>query len=61
VANKKKTRDEIASEMASLIVEHLEAMQLAERKNRVEAFKSVLLQGNCLLQPVSPPKIRRAN
>jgi hypothetical protein len=45
VANKKKTRAEIVSEMASLIIGHLEAMPVEERKKRVKAFKEVISRG----------------
>jgi len=45
VADKKKTSAEIVSEMAGLIVEHLEAMPVEERKKRVKAFKEVLNRG----------------
>jgi hypothetical protein len=42
MADKRKTRAEIVSKMTSLIVGHLEAMPVEERKKRVKAFKEVL-------------------
>jgi hypothetical protein len=45
VADKKKTRAEIVSEMASLIVGHLEAMPVEERKKKVKAFAEVVNRG----------------
>jgi len=45
VGDKRRTSAEIASEMAGLIVEHLEALPVQERKKRVKAFKEVLSRG----------------
>jgi hypothetical protein len=45
VADKKKTRSEIVTEMASLIVGHLEAMPVEERKKKVKAFAEVVNRG----------------
>jgi hypothetical protein len=42
VAEKKKTKAEIVSEMTSIIVGHLETMPTEERKQRIGAFKEVL-------------------
>jgi len=45
VADRKKTRAEIVTEMASLIVGHLEAMPVEERKKKVKAFAEVVNRG----------------
>ncbi len=45
MAEKKKTSAEIVSEMTGLIVEHLEAMPVEERKKRVKAFKEAINHG----------------
>jgi hypothetical protein len=42
VAEKKRTSAEIVSEMTEIIVGHLEAMPVEERKERVKAFKEVI-------------------
>ena len=44
VAEKKKTKAEIVSEMASIIAAHLETMPPEERKQRISAFKEVLIR-----------------
>jgi hypothetical protein len=42
LADKKKTRDEIASEMTKVIVGHLEKLPENERKERIAAFRQVI-------------------
>jgi uncharacterized small protein (DUF1192 family) len=45
VENKKKTRDEIASEMTKIIVGHLEKLPVKEQEKRIAAFKQVIESG----------------
>jgi hypothetical protein len=45
VAAKRKTRAEIVSEMTGLIIGHLEAMPVHERKTKIKAFKEALSHG----------------